>query len=266
VSWFGKLIGGAFGFALGGPLGALIGAALGHNLDIGLERVASRQDTGVDPRERTQTAFFSATFSVMGHIAKADGRVTPEEIELAKGVMDQMGLPPELRQVARNLFAEGKVTGFPLGLVLEQLRRECHHRQHLSRIFLEVQIHAALADGSIHPDERKILERVCTGLRLPAAELSHIEAMIGASRGEHRAGPRARQATGMSIEDAYAVLGVGRDASEAEVKRAYRRLMNQHHPDKLVSKGLPEEMMQVAKERTQEIKAAYDRVREARRG
>ena len=263
MGWWGKLIGGTFGYLLGGPLGALVGTALGHHFDAGLGRVTTPQDRDFGPQERTQTAFFTATFSVMGHIAKADGRVTPDEIQLASGVMDQMSLAPELRRVAQNLFAEGKAADFPLDEVLEQLRRECHYRQHLARVFLEIQVHAAYADGSIHPDEREVLEHICRRLRLPAGELSHLEAMLHAEPHRYR-GAKAAPASGISLADAYGVLGVGHGASVDEVKRAYRRLMNQHHPDKLVSKGLPEEMMQLAKEKTQEIKAAYDRVMEAR--
>ena len=99
MSWWGKVIGGAFGFMLGGPLGALFGAALGHNFDVGLARSRQSYETEVefDARERTQTAFFTATFAVLGHVAKADGRVTPDEIRAASAVMDRLGLDPQLK-------------------------------------------------------------------------------------------------------------------------------------------------------------------------
>ena len=263
MAWWGKLLGGAFGFVIGGPLGALIGAALGHNLDAGLKRVGEPWQDGVgfDRRERTQTAFFTATFSVMGHVAKADGRVSQDEINLAASVMDQMGITGGLRDVAQRLFNEGKAQDFPLDDVLDQFRIECRSSLNLLRIFLEVQLHAAYADGEVHPAERRLLEYISEKLRVPASELNHLEAMLraGASRGGDAHAQRLP-----SLADAYAVLDIHETASDEELKRAYRRLMSQHHPDKLVSKGLPEEMMKLATEKTQEIKAAYEQIKEAR--
>ena len=144
MSWWGKIIGGTFGFMAGGPLGALLGAALGHQFDSGL-----KQFDALPPgeTERTQTAFFAASFSVMGHVAKADGHVSRDEIELARQVMSQMQLNEQQRRLAINLFNEGKAADFPLDAVLAQLRQECHRRATLLQMFLEIQLHAAYADG-----------------------------------------------------------------------------------------------------------------------
>ncbi len=266
MSWWGKVIGGAFGFMLGGPLGALIGAALGHNFDTGLGRLSHDQGPWVEERERAQTAFFTATFAVMGRLAKADGRVTRDEIQVANAVMSRMGLTADQRKAAQHLFNQGKRPDFPLDAVLDQLRLECNRSRNLLRMFLEIQIHAAYADGTIHPEERRLLLNICSRLGFSAQELKVLEAMI---RAEHsfregaRGGVRENRAA-PSVRDAYAMLGVTSDSDEAQVKRAYRRLMSQHHPDKLISKGLPEEMIKVATQKTQEIKAAYERIREAR--
>jgi DnaJ like chaperone protein len=265
MSWWGKVIGGAFGFMLGGPLGALFGAALGHNFDVGLRRRTAEQiGADFDERERTQTAFFAATFAVMGHVAKADGRVTRDEIQAATMVMNQMGLSPELRRVAQSLFNQGKQSHFDLDEALDQFRRECHRRRNLLRVFIEIQLQAAYADGVLHPEERHLLLNVCERLGFPRFEFNALEAMIRAER-HFRTGRRATtERPGLTVKAAYALLNVQPDAGEAEVKRAYRRLMSQHHPDKLVSKGLPEEMVKVATQKTQEIKAAYEKIREAR--
>lgn len=267
MGWWGKVLGGAFGYMLGGPLGALIGAALGHNLDAGLRRVGELPPGRgrLDERERTQTAFFTASFSVMGHIAKADGQVSDREIKLARGVMDQMALSSELRKVARRLFAEGKAPDFPLDAVLEQFRRECRRHHNLLRIFVEIQLQAAYADGVVHPAERRILEHVCERLRIAPGELEQLEAMLRAEAHWRGSGGGAEPPTGPSLEDAHAILGVDRGVTDAEVKKAYRRLMSQHHPDKLVANGLPEEMMKVATEKTREIRAAYEQVMASRK-
>lgn len=263
MSWWGKVLGGAFGFMLGGPLGLLIGAALGHGFDRGMEGAGERPPgASFDRRERTQMAFFTATFSVMGHIAKSDGRVTPDEIALATQIMSQLGLQADMKAFAQRLFNEGKRSGFPLDAVLEQFRSECHRSTHLIRMFVEIQLHSAYADGSVHAEERRILEHVCRRLGVSKHELDQLEQLIqaGIHYRESAGAPSAR----MSLDEAYGALGVSKDSSDAEVKKAYRRLMSQHHPDKLVAKGLPEEMMRLAKEKTQEIKAAYDRVKDAR--
>jgi DnaJ like chaperone protein len=262
MSWWGKVVGGAFGFMLGGPIGALLGVAVGHHFDRGLGGTVRRARSAFEPgsRERVQTAFFTATFSVMGHLAKADGRVSEEEIDMARAVMAQMDLSSALRKAAIRLFSEGKRPDFPLDEVVDQFRRECHRRQTLMQMFLELQIQAALADGEVHPEEERLLKRIAERLGFSPVDVAALIEMVRAQR--HYA--RQPRTAGPSVDDAYAILNVSRKASDAEVTKAYRRLMNQHHPDKLVAKGLPEEMMRIATEKTREIKAAYETIREQR--
>lgn len=255
MTWWGKLLGGTFGFALGGPLGAVIGAALGHTVDAHRRRGAAGRDVP-GARERTQTAFFTATFSVLGHLAKADGRVTRDEIRLTEAVMDQMQLGEELRGLAKKLFRQGKEPGFALDEVLEQFRRECHRSRMLLQMFIEILLQAAYVDGILHPAERGILLHICARLGISPAQFEHLEAMVRGSYGRH--------VRGDEVARAYEILNVPADASDDDVKRAYRRLLNQHHPDKLVAKGLPEEMMKLASEKTHEIRQAYERIRAAR--
>jgi len=254
LSWWGKLLGGTVGFWLGGPLGAVVGAALGHSVDRQSPSTPAPGDT-----ERRQTAFFTATFAVMGHLAKSDGRVSPDEIALANRVMQRLDLAPHIRDFARHLFNQGKHADFPLDAILAQFAREARSRD-LKRMFLEIQVFAAYADGRVHHAERTILARVCQHLGFDAATLDQVEALVRAELG-HEFSAGAPQS---SLDDAYDLLGVPAGASDAEVKRAYRRLMSQHHPDKLVAKGLPEEMMKLATAKTQEIKGAYERIKEVR--
>lgn len=266
MAWWGKVIGGALGFMLGGPLGAVLGAALGHNFDRGLGMVLRDQQYTTGDTERVQAAFFTATFSVMGHVAKADGRVSETEIAMARQVMTQMRLSDDQKQAAMRLFNEGKQPDFPLEGVLEQFRRETHRRRHLIQMFLEIQIYTALADGVLQDIERSTLLQICTRLGFSRVQFEQLVSMVKAQQqfaGGAGRGPGATHRA-PSLDDAYAVLGIDKQASDAEVKKAYRRLTSQHHPDKLVAKGLPEEMMEVAKRKTQEIRAAYDRIREAR--
>ena len=270
MSWWGKLVGGAFGFMLGGPLGALLGVALGHNFDKGLKALPDDSAFATGDRERVQTAFFTATFAVMGRIAKADGRVSQEEIRMAEAIMAQMSLDAAKRQAAIKLFQQGKSEGFDLDAVLEQFRRECHGRSTLLGMFVEIQLQAAYADGRLDPSEDRLLLQICSRLGLSEFDYRRFERMVRAQQGfsgRADAGDSGRgrgASAGPSLSEAYQVLGVDRAASDADIKRAYRRLISRHHPDKLVSKGLPEEMMKVAAQKTQEIRQAYERIREAR--
>lgn len=259
MSWLGKVVGGAFGFLMGGPLGAILGASVGHQFDEGLQGIDAEEELNPGDQHRVQMAFFTATFSVMGHIAKADGRVTPDEINLAKRVMDELALSGDMRKTAINLFDQGKSTNFPLNDVLDQFRRECHRRTHLIRMFLELQIQAAYADGKLDKAEERVLHVICEHLGFSRFEYERIKLQFQAQQRFY--GYSQQQQASNKLDDAYAVLGLENTATDAEVKKAYRRLISQHHPDKLVAKGLPEEMMVIAKEKTQKIRKAYETIK-----
>jgi len=244
MSWLGKVVGGAFGFLMGGPLGAILGASMGHQFDTGLDGIDRNEQLNPGDQHRVQMAFFTATFSVMGHIAKADGKVTTAEINLAKRVMDELALSEELRKTAINLFNQG------------------HRRTNLIRMFLEIQIQAAFADGVLDQAEEKVLHKICTHLGISNFEYESIKRQFQA---QQRFYGHDQQTSANMLNDAYAVLGVTSAATDAEVKKSYRRLMSQHHPDKLVAKGLPEEMMTIAKEKTQKIRKAYETIKHNRK-
>ncbi len=262
MSWLGKVIGGAFGFLMGGPLGAILGASVGHQFDEGLQNIDDGEGLNPGDQHRVQMAFFTATFSVMGHISKADGRVTSDEINLAKRVMDELALSGDMRKTAINLFEQGKDPHFPLEEVLNQFRRECHRRTNLIQMFLELQIQAAYADGKLDGAEENVLFIICEQLGISRFEYQRIKIQFQAQQRFY--GRNQQQQASDRLDDAYAVLGVDKSATDAEVKKAYRRLMSQHHPDKLVAKGLPEEMMTIAKEKTQKIRKAYEVIKASR--
>jgi len=256
MSWWGKVVGGTFGFMMGGPMGALMGAALGNYFDGGLEAIKPDDSLGLGATERVQSVFFTATFAIMGYIAKSDGRVTQDEIAMAEQVMAQMRLNQQQRTVAINLFNEGKKPHFPVHEVLAQFKRESYRRRNLVQMFLEIVIATAFADGQLDPREQKVLEEIAADLGY-----SHNQFTELLSRLSGQAHFSDQIPTEDKLSAAYELLGINSSASDGELKKAYRRQMNQHHPDKLVAKGLPEEMIDLATQKTQDIKAAYELIK-----
>lgn len=262
--WQGKVLGGVIGFVGGGPVGALLGALIGHQVDAHIERRQGSARTPIGSPHEVQQAFFQTTFEVMGHLAKADGRVSPEEIKAARGIMHELRLGERDVERAIGYFTDGKRPDYALEARVAQLRRLTGGRSDLMRTFVHIQLKAALWGNGIDSAARGVLQRVGGGLGVSTFELLQLEAILRMQKAAGAAAGNAPAAPGQRTAEAYQVLGIERRATDAEVTRAYRRLMSQNHPDKLVARGLPESMMRVAQERTAQIRAAYETIREAR--
>jgi DnaJ like chaperone protein len=270
--WQGKALGALVGVITAGPVGALFGTFIGHLFDVQAESgVPGRQNERLDdadeddsdqPQMGVQEAFFRATFQVMGHIAKSDGRVSEDEIRAARAMMSEFQLGEREVQLAIEMFTHGKASEFPLETTLRRLRQQLVDRPDVVRMFIQIQLQTALWSGSLHSAARQVLARVAASLGVSAYEVVQMEALLRMQQSS-RQPPETRPKVD-KLAQAYEVLGVTSEASDAEVTKAYRRLMNQNHPDKLVARGLPESMMKVAEEKTRQVLAAYDVVREAR--
>lgn len=266
--WLGKLLGAIFGYLLGGPFGAIFGLILGHYFDISFKNHSlffphQKQHT------YTQDIFFRATFTVMGYIAKADGRVSENEIRVATRIMQNMMLTSSLKQQAINYFREGKQANFDLDQILTDLNNACFQQQNLLLLFLEIQIQAAFADGPILKAKQRILEHIC--YRLGFNPNDFFRRYWNFDYGQRASGEHTRSRQQYqryqppsALESAYRLLDVNSTITNSDLKKVYRKLMSQNHPDKLVSKGLPEEMIKLATQKTQEIKQAYETICKAR--
>jgi DnaJ like chaperone protein len=266
LNWYGKLGGGILGFLAGRWIGAAIGVLLGHQFDRGLgsgkESPKSRRRRSRFSSEARQQIFFETTFLTMGHLAKADGRVSEQEIQVARQVMHRLNLRPEEVKRAIALFRAGKESSNTIEQKLAEFRSAFQRRPELTRAFLEIQMEIIVSKRSVAPAERKALWQIAHVLGVGRVELTQLEAIFRAQR-TFGAGQYAKQPHN-ALAEAYKALGIEANATEREIKTAYRRLMNQHHPDKLQAKGLPDSMMEAAKERTREIRAAYEKVKEHR--
>jgi DnaJ like chaperone protein len=261
---WGKVLGAVFGFAVFHLPGALLGLWLGHRFDKGM--TLNNFGFAVDA-EQAKQSFFSNLFTVMGHIAKADGRVSENEINMAKSVMSHMGLNEARRKAAIENFTRGKQPEFNLDEALRSLVEETGRDPNLMQMFIEIQISAAFADGHLGAKERQILEHIAERLGIGRMRLNLIINSVQAQHRFHQSQSGQayqHQSSESQLADAYQALQVSADASDKEVKKAYRKMMAQHHPDKLAAKGLPDDMLEVAKEKTQEIQSAWEVIRKKR--
>ena len=254
----------------GGPIGAIIGVVLGHQFDANsgpsiVRRPGVGSMAGATPTQIGER-FFRTTFQVMGHVAKADGRVSEQEIQAARAVMSELRLQPAQVQVAIACFTEGKAPQFALSGALTALYSACGGRPDLMRAFVEIQMRAALMGNDLQPTARTVLQNIATRLRLGAIEFAHIEAVLRMRRGGYAGGRSGAPAMDeeLRLAQAYKVLECTAQNTKEELSLAYRRQLSRHHPDKLKANGLPESMIEHAKQRTQQIIEAWDLVRERR--
>ena len=251
MQWLGKSIGGLIGAFVAGPVGSLLGVLVGHRWDEGAR-------VGRGGIRAISQLFFDVTFEIMGHVAKVDGRVSEDEVRVARRIMYGMRLTDPQVQSAIERFTRGKATDYPFESRLRALAEQVGGRADLARAFVQIQLQSAIGAGQVGANKRQLLWRVADGLGVTRAELAQLEAVVRGGGGGGQPTPAE------TLESAYRVLGVTAKSSDDDVKTAYRRLMSQHHPDKLVARGLPESMAGVAEQKTHEVRTAYEQIKTQR--
>ena len=342
---WGKVLGTLFGAMFARIPGAVAGFIIGHMFDRGYSQDFNQMGGFarffIDKDSvKDQAIFFHALFSVLGHLAKADGRVTETEIKVATQLMDDMKLTGDVRKEAQQAFREGKASDFPVKDILKEFNDSCYGRRDVLQIYLEILIQAAYSDGRLVEKEQRILFDVAQCLGFHKQELLYLISAYEAelrfrqshyqhqsqqqshqssqgpgwrprSKAEQKAEQRRNrgeqqdeqnwedfdeeayykqqrdkygrknyqqregwQSSGQQrqsqnrtyshadkLRDAYRILGISESSDAKAVKKAYRKLMNEHHPDKLMSKGLPRQALEIAKRKAQDIQAAYELVK-----
>ncbi|MCX7120333.1 MAG: co-chaperone DjlA [Gammaproteobacteria bacterium] len=248
----GKLIGALFGLLFAGPIGMAFGFIAGHLYDLGYFR-AILQATQGGIHTHAQQVFFDSTFKIMGYLAKSDGHVTENEIRTARLIMSKMGLNDTQKEQAIHLFSIGKQANFNIDQTLSELRHVCLIQPALLQIFLDIQLQIATADGNLSPVKKQTLTYICAQLGIQGFQFNSDEH-------QYQRRQQSQVSNTLSINEAYQILGISKGATPEEIKKAYRRLMSQNHPDKLIAKGLPPEMIKIATEKTQRIKKAYETI------
>ena len=258
-----KIIAAFMGWQVAGLFGAMIGFYIGHFFDRGLSGFS--RPLSAQQQQRVGACYFETTFTLLGYLAKADGRVSEEEIAQTEALMARMGLNAEHRQQAIGLFKVGANSNFVLDDLMQQFVSTCGRLNNLKQSLLNDLIGIALSDGELHPAEREALLSIARYLGVSKALFERLIAMIMAQSQFRGAGASGSASSASQLEDAYKALGVTSKNTDSEIKKAYRKLLSENHPDKLMGQGMPDDMIKLATERTQEIRKAYELIQQSRK-
>lgn len=267
----GKVLGFIVGIVVGGPFGAIVGALLGHFLVDRKRNAAPKMSS--EQLHVVQANFFTTVFLLLGHLAKADGRVSATEIQLTESLMSKMGLSPDHRREAIRLFKAGSADDFNFDAVMSEFKQHCGSSPNLINMLLVNLVNMAMADGVLDDQEAQVLRQVAERLGFSRFAFEQLLRMLnaqsafkqeqgqyqGQSQGGYQSPPRSDE-----LALAYDALGVEKTVTDAELKKAYRKLMSEYHPDKLIGQGMPDGMIKTATERSQEIQSAYDLIKKSR--
>ena len=251
MGWLSGIIGGGLGALIAGPFGALIGAAIGASMGSGQQL----QTTRINPVQQRQALFFTAAFSMVGKLAKADGRVCPDEIAAIEKISrEALGLDPQTRQFAISIFSQAKDSPDPFASYARQFGELFWRDQQLCSFMLSFLFQVAMADGQLHPQEEVLLLEAQQAFRLPDGIYHSLRNRFVGS-----------VSTTVSLQKHYENLGISETADLAEIKKAYRKKAAEFHPDKIEGKGLPPEFIKFANDRLAEINASYEKVLASRK-
>lgn len=255
-----KFIGALIGFLFAGFIGAVVGYFFGWAFqNLGFAQGARTGPFANLGNKREQ--YFQTAFRLMGHVAKADGRISEQEIDLAQQLMSRMKLEADQKRRAIELFKEGADPDFNLQVELEAFLERCGQRSALANMLLVTLISTAFADTDLDDSEQQVLAEIAARLGFTKPQFEQLLGMVAAQQGfSQHSGSSGYTASGgaSAIEAAYRALGVEPSIDDKALKRAYRKLISKHHPDKLIAQGVPQEMIEVATAKSQEIQSAYD--------
>ena len=255
MGWLGKVVGGTIGFAIGGPIGAIAGAAFGHTLDKKEERYLSSKRIGpglgsgrLSNNEEAQLTFFIAAFSMLAKITKADGRISEIEISSVEEFMQRdLNLDAESKNTARNIFREAVNSQDHFDAFAIQFYSVFRNQPRLIELMMDVLLRVSAADGDISSEEEILLLSAARIFNISDSAYSNFKKRYIKETNKY-----------------YAALNCDEQASDQDIKKQYRKLVREYHPDKIESKGLPEEFVKFANDKFIKIQEAYDYIKKER--
>ena len=246
MSWFGKFLGGTVGLIFGGPIGAIGGAALGHYLvDENEEASLSRKEgKSLDQTEQQQAIFFITTFSLLAKLAKADGLISHEEIKVIDQLMNHhLRLDSKARKYAIQVFNLAKESKYSFEDYSTQFYQTFSQQRPILNSMIDLLLRVAAADGTYHPSEERLILNAVQTFGLSQAEYESL-----------------KKRHIRNTDKYYALLNSKPHDTDSAIKKNYRKLVHEYHPDKIISKGLPPEFEDFAKTKFQEIQNAYEAI------
>jgi len=260
MSWFGKMVGGTIGFALGGPIGAIAGAAFGHTFVDKKDQAYLSSRPGVQTgsgmgaretlssNEQAQLVFFTAAFSMLAKICKVDGQVSEKEINAVNKFMQlDLQLDYNSQQTAQNIFRQAVNSNESFDAFAMQFYSVFRTQPNIIELMIDILLRVSAADGSISSEEENMLLSAIRIFNYSNADYERLKSRYVKTTNKY-----------------YAILKCDENASNEEIKKQYRKLANEYHPDKIESKGLPEEFIKFANTKFKEIQGAYDNIKNER--
>ena len=220
-----------------------------------------------------QQVFLYTLFSMMAKLAKVDGRIGQEEINAIElYITSGLGLDAEMRRRAIAVFREAKESAVSFEAYGSLLWQHFSTEPAILSLTLEILFGLATADGGFSPAEDQLLRRLALLFQLSEQRYEVLRYTYLRASGcwEQQRQQRQQQATssdplfGSSLAHHYAVLNCSATATNEEIKSSYRKLAREHHPDRLVAKGYPQQLIQAANRRLAEINTAYEAIEKAR--
>jgi len=251
MAWMGKLFGGTLGFMFGGPLGMIAGISFGHMFDKAGSLGQGSTSTYYASQDQSQMMFFVGAFSMIARIASIDGSVTANERKkVQEFIRTDLRLGPREEEAAWKVFATALTGEGTFEQFASQFYQNFALAPNILQLMVDIFYRVAAADGMVTSSEEALIRRAALIFRLPD---SFVDALSRRYGGHASAGERS-----------YAILGLSKDATNEEVKRAYRKMSIEFHPDTLAAKGMGDEFLTHATAKFREIQGAYDSIKQER--
>jgi DnaJ like chaperone protein len=250
MAWAGKAFFGGLGWIIGGPLGGIIGAAFGNSIDEDSDYGSVQQSNALqqaNEQERLRGQFILSMLTLCSKMAKADGLVTKDEIAAMERILNDIGFDKDGKREAFRIWDDVRKSDNTFTDYANEFYAVfAHNRDALFSMFNMI-FSIAAADKVLAPKEEKLLRKAIKIFNLTDEDYKNVKAKY--------------------FEDStkyYEILGCKVEDSDEQIKKQYRKLAMEYHPDAISSKQLPEGFIKFAESKFNEINTAYEAIKKER--